>query len=252
MRRTFLVALVLLSVASSASALYTGDITVVLPVVGRFPGAFGTQWRTDVFVSNHSTVAKSVTLTFYVTGGAPAQRTFSIAPFSALSFPDVVLNTFGLTTAAGELDVTSSNESTIDARARIYNTGNAAGEFGQNVPGLGLRVLNRQSYLFGLSGIAGASGSRVNVGVTNPTSGTATVTMQITDKNNNSLASKTFDLAPHQNVQFNDIVALFGIPPQGDIQVELNTFDTIIYGYASEVRNDTGDAVFMYGISPNS
>jgi hypothetical protein len=252
MRRTLFIALVLLSAASSASAVYTGDTVVVLPVVGRFPGAFGTQWRTDVFVSNHSTVAKTITLTFYVTGGSTAVRSFAIEPFAALSFPDVVLNTFGLATAAGELEVSSSNESTIDARARIYNNGNAAGEFGQNVPGLGLRILNRQSYLFGLSGLSGANGSRVNVGVTNPTSTTTHVTMRVTDKNNDTLHLREFDLAPHQNVQFNDIVALFGIAPQGDIQVELNTSETIIYGYASEVRNDTGDAVFSYGTSPNS
>jgi hypothetical protein len=25
----------------------------------------------------------------------------------------------------------------------------------------------------------------------------------------------------------------------------------LIYGYASEVRNDTGDAVFIFGVSPN-
>src|SRR6185436_12068814 len=222
------------------NALNTGDTTVVLPVIGRFAGAFGTQWRTDVFVANHNTVAKTVTLTFYVTGGSPLVRAVPVTPFSTLSFPDIVLNTYGLASAAGELEIASSNESGIEARARIYNSGSAAGQFGQNVPGLGRAYLNRQSYLFGLSGISGASGSRVNVGVTNPTSATTTVSMRITDKNNNDLGSKTFDLAPHQNVQFNDIVAIFGFAPQSDIQVEINTFDTAIYGYASEVRNDTG------------
>ena len=32
----------------------------------------------------------------------------------------------------------------------------------------------------------------------------------------------------------------------------MNTSGALIYGYASEVRNDTGDAVFVFGLSPNS
>jgi hypothetical protein len=68
---------------------------------------------------------------------------------------------------------------------------------------------------------------------------------------NNTLASQAVTLQPHETQQFNDIFARFGVTPQ-DVQVEFNTSGEPIYLYASEVRNDTGDAVFIVGSSPNT
>ena len=42
------------------------------------------------------------------------------------------------------------------------------------------------------------------------------------------------------------------VPPQADVQVSFDTSDLTLFGYASEVRNDTGDAIFVVGSSPNS
>ncbi|MEO8218463.1 MAG: hypothetical protein ABI718_15380 [Acidobacteriota bacterium] len=116
----FLVSVVLLTVLPSpASGLNTGDTVAIIPIISRVPGVGGSQWRTDVFIANHSTVSKTRTPTFY------------------------------------------------------------------------------------------------------------------------------------QTIQSSDIFR-FGIAPQADVQVEFNTSGDLIYGYASEVRNDTGDAIFVCGTSPNS
>lgn len=246
----FLLSAVLLpGLNTPAWGLNTGDTTVIIPIIGRFPGAGGSQWRTDAFIANHSTVAKTLTLTFYVAGSTALVRTMPIEPFSTISLADVVLNTFGLSNASGQLEITSSNMSGFEARARIYNAGNAAGEFGQNVPGLGRGYLNRQAYLFGLSGI---NGNRVNIGVANANTTAIDVNLQINDRANTSLHSSSFTLQPHQTLQFNDIFTRFGIAPQADVQVQFFSAADLIYGYASEVRNDTGDAIFIFGTSPNS
>ncbi|HYS53556.1 MAG TPA: hypothetical protein VER58_07325 [Thermoanaerobaculia bacterium] len=109
-------------------------------------------------------------------------------------------------------------------------------------------LLNRQAYLYGVSGI---NGNRVNVGAANPNAETINVVVRIADKNNVSLATQGFTLQPHETRQFNDIFATFGIAPQADVLVQFNS-GSPIYGYASEVRNDTGDAIFVFGTSPNS
>ena len=249
--RRFLIALSLLSVslfALPAHAVRLDSPTVILPVVGRIPGANATQWRTDLFIANHSSVAKVITMTFYVSGGAPVTRTVSVGTFSATSLPDVVLNTFGLANAAGSMELNSGSESGFEARARIYNSGNAAGQFGQNVPGIGIFELRRQSFLYGLSGVGG---SRVNIGVVNPNSTAVIVEMRITDGNNVQLHSESITLPGHGSVQYNDLFTRFGIAPRADVQVEFNTVDEAIYGWASEVRNDTGDAIFIFGTGPN-
>ena len=252
MRRVVLAAslLVLAGAAHEAQALRLGDERVVIPVIGRFPGSGGTQWRTDVFLCNAYTPGVTFTLRFYPTGAAMLQRTVTVGAYSNAVLTDVVLNTFGLANAGGTLEILSSIPGgSIDARARIYNTGNPAGQFGQNVPGVGYGYLNRQALLYGLSGL---NGNRLNIGVANPNDAAVDVTISIRDKDGASLHGRTVNVPAHGYVQYNDIFPLFGIAPREGVTVQFNTLDTRIYGYASEVRNDTGDAVFVVGLSPNA
>lgn len=252
MRRTTVLLSLLTAIAIlfsvPASALRVSGSTVIIPIIGRFPGANSTQWRTDVFIASHYTPGTTVNMTFYVTGGAPIVKTATIGPFSLVALRDVVLNTFNLSNAAGQLVLTSPTEIEFEARARIYNAGNAAGEFGQNAQGLGLPELSRQAFLYGLSGV---NGNRVNVGVANPNASAIDVTLIVNDKSNNFLYTTAFTVQPHETRQFNDIFASFGLTPQADVQVNF-TSEQVLFGYASEVRNDTGDAIFIVGSSPNS
>ena len=236
-------------VVPEAQALRIGGETIVIPVIGRFPGAGGTQWRTDVFLSNPFSPVVTVTLRFYPSGEGVQERVITLQPFSALTLPDVCLNTFGRTNAGGMLEVAASGGVVTEARARIYNTGNPAGQFGQGVPGIASTLLNRQAHLYGLSA---SSASRLNVGVANPNNLPVNVTISVRTGTNEFLHSRSVTVQPKQFVQFNDIAAAFGFTPQDSVIVEMNTVDLPIYGYASEVRNDTGDAVFTFGISPNA
>ena len=233
--------------APPASAIRVDGTTVILPIVGRFPGVPPSQWRTDVFIANHYSPVVTVTATLYVIGGSPIVRTITINPFSAISLPDITLNTFGLSSAAGQLELKAVTS--IEARARIFNNGGTAGEFGQNVPGLGIDTLRHQGFLYGLSGI---NGNRVNIGIANPNATSITVGLSITDQDNNTLYSTTIPLQPHETQQYNDIFTRYGITPQAGVQVEFSGGISIFYAYASEVRNDTGDAIFIFGTSPNS
>jgi len=246
MRRALVVLLVLVPlVAATADALRMEGATIILPVIGRFAGDGGTQWRTDVFIVNPYGDTTTVTLKFYDGSGL---RTFAttLNGYNTLSLPDVVLNTFGATVGGGPLEIESNGR--IEARARIYNSGNPAGEFGQGVPGIAKDRLGRQSSIFGLSAV----GNRVNVGVMNPNDTVVTVSMTIQAKDNSVLYSSTFDVPPHSYRQFGNIFATYGIPAQDGVRVQFNEFDDPIYGYASEVRNDTGDAVFVFGTAPNT
>jgi len=245
--------LLALFVAPQLLALQTHDTTVVLPIIGRFPGAAGTQWRTDLFLGNRSSVDKTITMTYYPSGGSAATQSVTMTPFSVTTIRDVVLSRFGFENSAGQLILSTTSSSAFEARARIYNAGNPAGEFGQSVPGIGLTRLARQGYLFGLSGIGG---NRVNAGVANPLDRAFDVTMVIFDAANVVLHREEIALQPHQTVQFNDIFTRFGIAPREGIQINFGATSTdpadTLYGYASEVRNDTGDAVFVFGTNPNS
>lgn len=246
MRRALAILFALLALTGPpADALRVEGPTIVLPVIGRFPGDGGTQWRTDVFIFNPYADQTTVTLKFY-DGGTLRQFTAVMDGYTSLSLPDVVLNTFGLQGGGGPLEIASTTR--IEARARIYNSGNPAGQFGQGVQGIAKDRLSRQASLYGLSG----NGSRVNVGVMNPNDTPVTVTMSIQDSQNQLLHQEQFDVAPHTYRQFGNIFVLYGIPAQDGVRVSFNEFDDPIYGYASEVRNDTGDAIFTFGTAPNA
>lgn len=231
-------------------ALNPGGSPVIIPVIGRFAGSGGTQWQTDVFLSNPYSPTQIVTLKFYHSGSTMKEATVTMGPFSTITLPDIVLNTFGFTSAGGMLEVFVAESSTILARAAIYNTGNPAGQFGQGIPGIATRLLSRQAYLHGLSGV---DGSRVNIGVANPNDTAVQVTIRVATDTNDQLHSRSVTVAPHAYVQYNDIFATFGIEPRAGVQVNFTTAgEELIYGYSSEVRNDTGDAIFNFGTSPNS
>ncbi|HYC61781.1 MAG TPA: hypothetical protein VEK79_19675 [Thermoanaerobaculia bacterium] len=233
--------------ALDANALRLGNQTVIIPVIGRFPGVGGTQWQTDVFISNPFSTEIQVKLHFYPSGEASVvEREVTMTPFSSLTLTDICLTLFGRSNTGGMLEVISLQ--TIDARARIYNVGNAAGQFGQNVPGIGAIFLNRQAYLFGLNA---TTANRLNVGVSNPNDDTVVVTIVVRDADGNLLHSREAIVEPHKNVQYNDIAATFGFARQEGINIDMNAA-VPIYGYASEVRQDTGDAIFVFGLSPNS
>ena len=240
--------LVLFAAVPSAYALRIEDTTVVIPVIGRFNGVPPSIWRTDVFIANPYSPVATVTLKFYVAGGALQQKTVTVQPFGSASLPDVVLNTFGLTTAAGVLEVTCPTS--IEARARIYNAGSSVGEFGQAVPGLGKGQLRIESYVYGLSG---SSGSRCNVGVANPNDTSVSLQIEIRGANGNNLYIQSgISLGPHQYLQYTDVFTTFGIAPQDGVTVLFSTASDVIYGYASIVRNDSGDPVFLFGTGPNA
>ncbi|HVT43659.1 MAG TPA: hypothetical protein VMT00_04645 [Thermoanaerobaculia bacterium] len=244
-----IVCTLLLATGSPLFALRTDGLTVVIPTIARVPGLLSTQWQTDVFIGNRFSVPKTITLTFHVAGGAPRVETIEVAAFSVVTLRDVVLATFGLENASGQLLLTTTTESVFEARARIYNVGNPAGEFGQAVPGIGLGELRRQGYLYGLSGIAG---NRLNTGVANPHDRSIEVSLSVFDSANTLLSQRTIPLAPHQTVQV-ELFSFAGIAPREGIQIVYATDanENAFYAYASEVRNDTGDAVFVFGTSPN-
>ncbi|HEV7768617.1 MAG TPA: hypothetical protein VGQ76_26710 [Thermoanaerobaculia bacterium] len=249
MRRFLLALLCLLPfVAHEAHALNISGETVVIPVIGRFPGAGGSQWQTDVFIANPSTSTYPFTLKFYPSGEGVQERTFTMEPNSVRTFTDICLNTFGRTNTGGVLEIHVAIY-TPQVRARIYNVGNPAGQFGQGVAGIGIGHLTRQAYLYGLSATAT---SRVNVGVANPNDVPTPVAFFVYDHAGAIIHTHYATVQPHQFVQFNDIVVTFGIAPQEGLAINIESGGERVYGYASEVRNDTGDAVFTFGLSPNS
>jgi hypothetical protein len=243
--------LLLIGTAAPTSALRIGGPEVVVPVIAHNPGLLGTEWRTDVWIDNPYGDVSDVTLTFYPTNGSPVVVETAIGEYMGLFFDDIVLNTFGLDDIKGML-IVSAPDTRIEVRARIFNTGGGDGEFGQALFGLDTGDLRRQSYVSGVSTI---EGNRVSFGIANPTGSSFEVNLYVDDAQDNvNLHFETVTLEPHQLIQFSDVAARWGLPGSSTIRIQVSSAlnENLVYAYASVVRNDTGDASFLFGTSPNT
>jgi hypothetical protein len=239
-------ALLSLSLLLASSAL-AGE--VLIPVVYRGPGALGTQWRTEIVVSNISpgiTAPVQTTITLDRDNGQTGEVRMPLTPMEVIAIPDALPAWFGVENGGGIVRVTWDDQPNVRivARARVYNA-SAAGEYGQSVPGVDTTRLVSQQYLTGLTGI---DGNRTNVGVSNPFSTDAMVWIGLYDTSGLERGGFATAIPARSYRQFNDIFGYFQAGPLNAAMVYVQGVNMPIYAYASIVRNDTGDATFV--VSP--
>jgi hypothetical protein len=228
-----------------ASPYQLGDDDILIPVASRTAGAHGSVWQTDLAVANVSRdVTADVVLTF-TSDGVEKVVSLTLESRQSRIFVDVVGTTFALADSIGSIRVTSATpEARLTAHARIYNTANEVGEFGQTVPGVAVEALTSEHWMTGLSGIGG---NRTNIGLANPWDAENVVHVGLFDGEGQRRGSLYMAVGPRQVMQINDVFSRFpgvGLLSEATISVA-SAFS--MYAYASVVRNDSGDAHFIAG-----
>lgn len=246
--RIVVAALALLTALSASAYDFAGN-EIFLPVVSRVPGLNGTQWRTDLVVTNRSEeIATEVLMWFFPQEGEGIQHRFQLEPLQTITMNDVLATEFNLTQRAGTIWLGASDERVkLVANARIYNTGNAAGEFGQIIHGLPPESLAKDAWLHGLTGIRG---NRANIGIANPNNTRASVSLSWWDKSGELRGIVYLAVDPWSVLLINDVFANIGLPADEGLTVRARS-NNAIYAYASIVRNDTGDAYTIIGSGEN-
>lgn len=233
----------LLGAVSPAAARDMGDSNLLIPIAARTPGAFGTQWQTDLVITNLEPTAVRMFVTLH-SGPTSDAFTDKILPANGtLVLEDVLSTTLQVHSGFGMLRVNSPTPGArFTARAYVYNRG-TAGEFGQGVPAVPVDALGQEHVL---SGLAGVGGKRSNLGIANPWSTESDVILTLRDANGELLGQRGLTVAPRTVVQLNDAFAQFGAAPAAGASVHVLS-SVPVYPYASVVRNDTGDAIFIAG-----
>lgn len=99
-----------------------GDYWFVIPAAGSLAGAFGTNFRSDVMLSNARSVAQRVDIRYYAqgqTGTAAGPIQVTIPADGMLFLPDVVNRTLGKT-GLGTLDFRArTSDGSLDTDARL-------------------------------------------------------------------------------------------------------------------------------------
>jgi hypothetical protein len=240
-----LILLSLLTTITAHAANFSGR-EIFIPIVGRTAGANGTQWRSDVILTNRSEdFSTTVSLIYEPAGGEPFFQTVEMPPLATYHLTDFIGTHISLTNSFGTLLLYSQNENAaIAAHARVYNAGNAAGEFGQVVQAMPVDTLPKVAWLHGLIGFRGF---RTNVGVANPSPRPIAFSISWYDKHGESHGSMgMFTVEPYGLYLFNDIFAALGVTPDEGMSVRIRSSNPL-YAYASVIRNDTGDAYTIVG-----
>jgi hypothetical protein len=243
--RSLVLALALLTTSAVTAADFS-NFDLFIPVVSRVPGAFGTNWRTDLVVANRSDAQTSVRLIYEANGSnTKRQGTFFIPARGSITIPDFILEVYELTQTYGTLRITALNENVkLAAHARIYNVGTAEGEFGQVILALPLNEISKRAWI---NGVIGIRDNRTNVGIANPNDGVAHFSITSYDKNGVLLNTKTgLTVEPWDVLLLNDIFAFVNTPLDEGMTLRIDS-DVKIYAYGSVVRNDTGDAYTVMG-----
>lgn len=245
MKRILLLAAVALFAFNAAATDFTSHHLLV-PIAGRTPGAFGSQWKTDLVVTNAARTGEPVSVqVFFIQDGQLSQpMVANLWPRQSANMTDAIRGAFGKEQATGIILITSSEpDAKLTARARIYNTGSAGGEYGQTVQAMPLTKLSKSAVLTSLSGV---NGNRTTVGIANPDATKAGVSISLFDREGEFRGSFTTEVGPYSVLRLNDVFSHFQSGPLDGATIQVNSSHGV-YPYASIVRNDSGDGDFVAG-----
>ena len=232
--------------AAKATATEFASHHLLVPVAGRTAGAFGSQWKTDLVVTNAARAGEPVSVQiFFIENGNLSQPVVAnLWPRQSANLPDAIRGAFGKEEARGLILITTNDpDAKLAARARIYNSGAANGQYGQTVQAMPLTKLSKDAVLAGLSGV---DGNRTNVGIANPELTPVQITLSLHDAEGEFRGSFTTEVAALSALTLNDVFSHFQAGPLADATVVVRSARGV-YAYASIVRNDSGDADFVAG-----
>ena len=231
-----------LSASSFAANLAGRDLVLV---IARVPGLVGSDWRTDLVLTNTSNEGPvpvvDITLTFFRSGGEPLTATLQLAQQATTTLEDVVSSTFHLPNASGLLRITGPADATIVGRAYIYNHA-AIGELGQSIPAVPLDALDRTHALPALNGVGGR---RTNIGLANPWATPSWAMIALNDEGGVELARTTIVLPAQSLTQF-EMFGELKVAPRASATAFV-TSEYGVYTYASTIRIDNGAPTFILG-----
>ncbi len=217
--------------------------TLFVPAAVNTPGANGTYFQTDLWITNPSDTGMTVTVTYLPSGQDNASQTgtpFAVPAHAQLAFPNVVQSLTG-TRGAGALKLSAS--SLFLATSRTYNAATPPGTFGVGVAGRPLAASLSRGVL---SGLANNAAYRSNVAVMNPQPIPVTVAFELHRADGTLLGQGTRTLAPLDWFQASTIFSFLGVSSVEDnAWVLVSSPNGSVFSYASVVDQTTGDGTVI-------
>ena len=208
--------------------------SLIVPAIGRAPGANGTFWRSDVTLYN-SGERRTFTLRYQPTG---ATKALSLGSGETVVLADI-LGSFGLGSGTGALEITWNSGSGPVVTSRTYTSVVSGGTYGQSID----PVASFAADSF-VPGLRNDGSFRSNVGFVNGGTTALTVTLRLLSPFGTELASRTITLDPKSQQQY-AVTSLFAnVPANFTLHAQASGN---LFAYGSMVDNVSGDPVFFAG-----
>jgi PKD repeat protein len=220
-----------------------GGSSLILPAVGRAPGANGTFWRSDVTLFNPNATSMHGSLRFLAAGSdnsSGATRAISLAPGQTSTIADV-LSFVGLTSGSGALEVLWTDVPPV-VTSRTYTTASAGGTYGQSIDPVA--AFTTDTFVPGLRSDASF---RSNIGFVNGSTSTIGVAVTLLSPLGQTVATGFVALPPKSQGQYS-LTGLFpNVNPAtlGTFTLQAHTDTPSLFAYGSIVDNASGDPVFF-------
>ncbi len=233
--------------------------TGVVAGVANFPGAFGSDWHTDLFLHNSTTGTISLQLSFSPANGTPGDPVpFSVEVDQTLALADVVESVFGVTgSGAIQWSVVSGDAAGLLVSANTYNRVDATHRYGQQIPGIGWADVPPEGASVWLPALAGPY--RTNLGFATDETCTM-VTIRGYDRSGLQVAQRVLDVQSLTWVQLNGIFrnvfpSLISDPDGVSVADSVHRFEVVgengrVVAYTSIIDNQTSDGSYMLGQLP--
>ncbi len=225
-----------------------GAYVYVIPASAKVAGALGTNWLTDVVVSNGDDYELSAAF-FFLEGGRNNSDVTGIETmlpsFSSFKREDFLATVFGRQSTSGAIVIGADQP--VVVTSRTYNDQGEDGTFGQFIPGYPLDSAMKEGGPARLVQLISNDDYRTNIGFVNVSEQTITIEVQLFSGDGAFLGDESYDLRPFEYRQVNDIISDFTAAAIDDAfaVVVSDCSDACFFAYASVIDNRTGDPVFI-------
>ena len=209
--------------------------------IAHAPGAPGTNWRSNVAVTNRSGAAATITVTYHYGDGSMSEDV-ALGDGEIAEWEDVAVSLFGLTAnSSGSVSVTSDQPLLVTART--FNE-SAAGTFGQYLPGVLVGEGLTSSSIGLLPQLKRTDAFRTNIGFVNLGDSSCQVRVRLYDASGTQVGGDQNPTVPANGwFQINRAFQKAGAGTQtmAWATVEVLTEGGQVWAYGSVVDEVTGD-----------
>jgi hypothetical protein len=236
MKATIALAGAMLTLAAPAwSQPAFGFFSYTVPGVVKSPGQNGTNYVSDLVITNTGTVPANMLFSFAPSmGGFPTPQVLPAG--QSLALKDAVASVFGAAQGVGALRVSADQPLVI--RGRTYNTA-SAGTFGVSLPVISADRFLLQADTADSLWVTQSADYRSNIAVVFPDSGGGDATVTLFDASGNAMGQQAFSQASAGFQQVSVSSFATGPLPVGRAQIQVSRGRAA--GYVVVVDNVTGD-----------